>query len=340
MGRWSILSRRASAPEAPEVGDLPVGDAPRSRRDALRLAAVGIAGGVGGAVVSAGPARAADGSNVVVGSRNVSSNNNTVTTVEANGAGAAYALATDPNLNPFPAGLLALGNAGGDGLRGVSTGDLGYGVVGLGDTGYGVVGRSGAGISLYAAGTGRLLQDLSPWTGAPKAANGTFFEGETVRDANGDMWICTADGNPGSWSRVAAVPSNARGGATALLPTPFRLLDTRPGTSAADGTKGARTNGQVTTITATGRSFNGLQTVPRGAYGIVGNLTVTGPSSGGHVSVFPADSGVPNTSNLNFAAGSTIANAVTVGLSSGGQLKIRVVGGPTHVILDVAGYLS
>ena len=317
MGRWTILSRRASAPEAPEVGDLPVGDAPRSRRDALRLAAVGIAGGVGGAVVSAGPARAADGSNVVVGSRNVSSNNNTVTTVEANGAGAAYALATAPTSTRSRPGCWAWATPASDGLRGVSTGDLGYGVVGSRRhrlrrgrpllRGHQPLRRrhrpAAAGpltLDRRAQGRQRLL---------PRAAR-------LLRDANGEVWICTADGNPGQLAPARRGAGNARGGAhgDAAHPLPaggHRGQAPRPRTAP----RGRAPTARSPPCTATGRSLNGLQRCRGAPTGIVGNLTVTGPSSGGYVSVFPADSGVPNTSNLNFAAGSTIANAVTVGLS-------------------------
>jgi hypothetical protein len=79
---------------------------------------------------------------------------------------------------------------------------------------------------------------------------------------------------------------------------------------------------------------------------VVLNLTVTDTSTAGFATVFPADaSTVPTASNVNWAAGSTIPNLVTVRLHTGdastdGKFKICNAAGSAHMIVDVVGFYS
>ncbi len=67
------------------------------------------------------------------------------------------------------------------------------------------------------------------------------------------------------------------------------------------------------------------------------NVTSTGSLAAGFVTVYPCGAPRPNTSNLNFAAGMTVANSVTTGVGAGGAVCIYN-SAPTHVIVDVGGY--
>lgn len=86
--------------------------------------------------------------------------------------------------------------------------------------------------------------------------------------------------------------------------------------------------------------------VDLGASAVVLNVTAVTPTADGYLAVFPGDlCDVPTTSNVNFAAGQTIPNAVVVGLSTGlscdiarGWIAIYNPFGDTHVIIDVAGW--
>ena len=112
---------------------------------------------------------------------------------------------------------------------------------------------------------------------------------------------------------------------------PVRLLDTR-----SSGGKLAPHVPRV--IPVAGRAG-----IPANAVGIVGNVTVTNPSAAGYVAVGPDPVVSPSTSTLNFAAGQTIANAVTVGLHPDGSLAATFVapaGQTTDLILDVTGYFT
>ncbi len=94
------------------------------------------------------------------------------------------------------------------------------------DAGFGVVAMSGTGIDFAALGTGRLLQNLSGFVGAPTI--GSYVIGEQIRDNNGDLYICVVSGAPGTWHKVLTV-SSGNTGIISLLSAPIRLLDTRTG---------------------------------------------------------------------------------------------------------------
>jgi hypothetical protein len=116
---------------------------------------------------------------------------------------------------------------------------------------------------------------------------------------------------------------------------PVRVLDTRPGiNNGLTGVSPANTN----------RHFDvaGRFTIPSNAEAITGNLTVVGQTRAGYVTLStdppPA---LPATSTVNFPAGDTRANGVTIKLDDTGGLWVvykAPPGNSTHLILDVTGY--
>jgi hypothetical protein len=80
--------------------------------------------------------------------------------------------------------------------------------------------------------------------------------------------------------------------------------------------------------------------VPSGATAVVANVTVTGPTATGFLTAYPAGTATPNASNLNFTAGETVPNLVTVPLSHSGAIDFYNALGSTNVIMDVSGYYS
>jgi PKD repeat protein len=117
------------------------------------------------------------------------------------------------------------------------------------------------------------------------------------------------------------------------LPAPVRVLDSRPG---GTGLSGVFSSGVHRTL-----SIAGANGIPADAVAITGNLTVSGQTKAGFLSVTPDPNDDPTTSNLNFPLGDTRANGVTVPLNVDGDLSITYgAGSPgtTHVILDVTGY--
>ncbi|MEV8098298.1 hypothetical protein [Kitasatospora sp. NPDC085879] len=113
--------------------------------------------------------------------------------------------------------------------------------------------------------------------------------------------------------------------------SPARLLDTR--TSTDDRAKAPIHAGATLRLQVAGRGG-----VPAGATGVVMNVTATGSSSGGYLTVFPHGTPRPATSNLNFVAGQTVPNLVTVPLGADGSVDLYNFLGDVDAVADVFGY--
>ncbi|HWC82562.1 MAG TPA: DUF1906 domain-containing protein [Pseudonocardiaceae bacterium] len=112
------------------------------------------------------------------------------------------------------------------------------------------------------------------------------------------------------------------------VPTgPTRLLDTRT-TGTALGAKGMDTL-QIT----------GTAGVPINATAVVLNVTATNPSGGGYLTVYPDGAARPASSNVNFNAGQTIPNLVTVPITDG-KVDIFNFQYSVDVIADLFGYYT
>ena len=112
---------------------------------------------------------------------------------------------------------------------------------------------------------------------------------------------------------------------------PFRLFDTRAGATGVPAAPIASGGVLSVSVRATG-------VVPANATALIMNVTVTAPSTDGYLTVFPGDVPVPLASNLNFVAGETIPNLVTVRVPQNGIISFFNSNGATHVIADVVGY--
>ena len=76
---------------------------------------------------------------------------------------------------------------------------------------------------------------------------------------------------------------------------------------------------------------------PTDASAAVLNVTVTGATGAGYVTVFPCGFQMPLASNLNFVAGSTVPNAVVSMVGAGGEVCLYN-SAPTHLVVDLNGY--
>ena len=130
---------------------------------------------------------------------------------------------------------------------------------------------------------------------------------------------------------VSTAPSHAAAAATpgAMQSlSPSRILDSR----LAGGTFAS---GESRSLQVTGKGG-----VPSsGVSAVVLNVTVTSTTSGGYLTASPTGTARPLASNLNWNAGETIPNAVTVKVGTGGQVDLYQSGpGTAQVVVDVAGY--
>jgi hypothetical protein len=82
--------------------------------------------------------------------------------------------------------------------------------------------------------------------------------------------------------------------------------------------------------------------IPSSAQSVAINLTVTEPTSGGYLTVYPAGSPIPLASTINFGAGQTRANNAVVTLGPSGDIAVACgqPSGTVQFILDVSGFFQ
>ncbi|MFD0369894.1 FlgD immunoglobulin-like domain containing protein [Streptomyces sp. NPDC127114] len=114
--------------------------------------------------------------------------------------------------------------------------------------------------------------------------------------------------------------------------TPARLMDTRNGLGTWKGKVGP---GETRSLEVAGAGG-----VPRsGLTAVVLNVTATNATAGGFVSVYPTSTYRTSASSLNFAAGQTVSNLVTVPVVNG-FVNFYNKNGSVDLIADVAGYYT
>jgi hypothetical protein len=165
-------------------------------------------------------------------------------------------------------------------------------------------------------------KNTPPW---PQWRGGAVHNGiaPAVGSAGGSVGGCpavplagaaSADSSPGAYHALA----------------PVRILDTRSGLGAAKRVLPARCSMALSVAGAGGIPASGARAVTL-------NVTVTEPAANGYVTVFPCGTEPPNASNINFVAGQSVANLVTVGVGTGGQVCFYAYGA-AHILADVAGW--
>jgi len=115
---------------------------------------------------------------------------------------------------------------------------------------------------------------------------------------------------------------------------PYRVLDTRTGPQGVPS--GIADPGETITVDVTAVGGSGVPAT--GVSAVVVNATVTQPTAGSFLTVYPSGDEMPLASNLNFVAGQTVPNLVTVGVGPDGNVKVYNAVGQTHVIFDIVGW--
>ena len=155
----------------------------------------------------------------------------------------------------------------------------------------------------------------------PLASNLNFVAGATVAaaalvpvDAAGR--ICVHTSSPAHV--VVDVAGWLQTGFTPVVP--FRAIDTRS------------LGPPVTDVVVDPGSFAGVA-------GVALTLTITDPTAAGYATVYPCGQVPPLVSNINFAPGQTVANAVVATPDPQGRICVHTLV-PTHVVVDVSGTSS
>ena len=170
----------------------------------------------------------------------------------------------------------------------------------------------------------------------PAVSNLNFTTGETIPNLvivpviDGTVDLRNASGTVDLVADVTGWFSSA--GSTFTSSGPVRLLDTRSGLGARIGTVGP---GGIVSL-----QVGGVDGVPSsGVTAVVLNVTVTGPTAGSYLTVYPHGRPLPAVSNLNFTTGETISNLVVVPVVDG-RVTFANHAGDVHVVADLNGYFS
>ena len=185
--------------------------------------------------------------------------------------------------------------------------------------------------------TGSFLTVYPSDSALPLASNLNFSTGVTV--PNLVIVKVGADGNVKVYNKLGSVHVifDVVGwyGATGDLfypLTPARVLDTRTG---PQGTPPGKVGANATiTVDVT------VGDIPATASGVIVNTTVTEPTQGSYLTVYPSGVTRPLASNLNFSAGLTVPNLVTVKVGTDGNVRAYNNSGQVHVIFDAVGYFA
>jgi hypothetical protein len=170
----------------------------------------------------------------------------------------------------------------------------------------------------------------------PLASNLNFSPGQTI--PNMVVVRVGADGKVGLFNNAGTVDVifdvvgwyGATGDSYNAL-SPQRILDTRNGTGDAGGAFGQGSQRSEQVLNVGGVPASGVTAV-------VLNVTVTEPSAGSFLTVFPSGTSKPLASNLNFTPGLTIPNLVVARVGNDGKVAVFNNAGSVQVIFDVVGW--
>jgi alpha-tubulin suppressor-like RCC1 family protein len=172
----------------------------------------------------------------------------------------------------------------------------------------------------------------------PNASNLNYTNGTTIANAviakvgtDGSVCLFTS----AAVQLIADVNAYYRDSPAFVSLVPARLLDTRPNAFTVDGLYedlGIAEAGSITEVSITTRGG-----VLADATAVALNVTVNQAQSTGYVTAYPCGSPQPNASNLNYVAGTTIANAVIVKIGVAGNVCFYT-SAATHLIVDVNGF--
>jgi hypothetical protein len=175
----------------------------------------------------------------------------------------------------------------------------------------------------------------------PNSSNLNFGKGQTIPNlvvvqigADDSVSIFNAAGTTHVVADVMGYFDPTAGGGYFHSMAPVRVLDDRVPIGLA-GPWGPTPPQPARALQVTGA--NGI---PSGATGVVMNTTVTNPSAGSYLQVYPQGGAVPIATNLNYGPGQTIPNLVMTQLPANGQVSIANLLGSVDVIGDVSGYFA
>ncbi len=137
----------------------------------------------------------------------------------------------------------------------------------------------------------------------------------------------------GNASHVAAA------GAGSLVPlAPARLLETRSGDGLVTVDRQMEGTGKIGALGVLQLPVAGRGLVPGDAAAVMLNVTAIAPEGPGFLTVYPCGSTQPAASNVNYAAGDVVPNAVLAKIGTGGMVCIFTLA-RTDLVVDVNAFV-
>jgi len=179
-------------------------------------------------------------------------------------------------------------------------------------------------VAVSASATSAVVASLAGGAAYVPCVTATSATGAAAQSCAGPLLV----GSGGAVAQATAVTPGS-----AFTPvSPVRLLDTRSGLGGVTGPVAADKSAVL--------QVAGVDGVPSsGVTAVVVNVTVVSPAANGVLTVYPDGGSVPAVSNLNFGAGETVPNLVTVEVGSDGKVDFyNGSSGTTQILADLAGY--
>ena len=183
--------------------------------------------------------------------------------------------------------------------------------------------------ALYGAAAGHYAADFKDVT---KGSNA--IDRDSGYTAAPGYDLVTGLGQPNAGNLTAALcgglPAAARGVSTYHWVNATVVLNTSPNTVPANGVTGAQIEGNS--------AIPGMPS--SGVSSVVLNVTVARTSGSGYLTAWGDNTRRPGTSNLNWQAGQTVSNLVTVPVPADGAVDFFVTGSAAAVTATVQGYYT
>jgi hypothetical protein len=175
---------------------------------------------------------------------------------------------------------------------------------------------------------------------SPSSTTGKFLLGANQVNAVASNFLDGQLADVQVWDSVAT-PAEPGTPASVFVPvTPYRIMDTRSATQIGSVTGPVGSNATVL-VPIDGSTTNGVDLPSSGITAVAVAITVTDETSGGVLTVYPAQTPQPTTSTVNFNTGITTTNDAVVPVGPDGDIAIfNAAGGTAQILVDVTGYFS
>jgi hypothetical protein len=173
---------------------------------------------------------------------------------------------------------------------------------------------------------------------SPPSTTGKFLLGASQSDTTAANFLTGQIADVQVWDSLA-IPTQPATPNSAFVPvTPVRIMDTR------SASKIGPVTGPVGADSTALLPIDGNTTASLPSTGITAvavSITVTGQTSSGVLSAYPADTPQPATSTINYTATAGITNNAIVNVGPDGDIAIyNASGGTVQLIVDLTGYFS